>query len=753
MKRLLSLSLLVAASLACTFGGLVTRPAPTEATAPVATQTPISNLQSPTLTSVAPESTGYCGDGYCQAPETTGKCPADCPAQAQTPPALAATLPPPPSCSQPVCYYTAISLLTLQNRSLKDNVLKLFSAAAAPQRNRLYVAGIMTSHIGILDGATEQWIGAVDSDIIGNSLKYLYLDPAANYLYVVDATNEQLRRIDLNTGGIVGPVSIPNLGPAHFAAVDTKRTRLYIASSGSPSFRAFDGHTLSEPYTNNEMGKNTGPMIYDAEADTLYILDSASQSEQRAIYYFDLDDGRIAGEIRYQAPPTARSRWLDFDPKNKRFFVGADRFVFVLDSTGAELNAFPLRDDDERQHMIYDPVSDRVVVLSIKRPTGGQIAGTGGILQAYDPGSGKLIAELTFGRKPHRMTLSLANGHIYIPNGDASVVWSIDTTTFADAASLRLGDSLEQIVVTGDGSTLFMNSRLGGGYLAAFNLNSGVLDTFESGAWPIPIRRNAAGDQLLILNAWDSALAVYAVLPEPTLLGTIPLGLPPGSTDRLPDLAVDSAHQIAYAAYPEFGQIAIADWKNMKALGLITVEGFTGGDTGGGPSQLQVAVNETADRLFAFWAREHRLTIYDTAGGYTKVRDVDLNSLNWRQISLSSDLLFFDSERDRLLVGPFELDGATGEPTGRMLAKGQIVFGLDPERNAYWAASLEGPENDQHAALIALDRDTLAVRHSEELATTTSLPPTFAINTVRDQIYVGYLPTAGLEIYVLGQLP
>ena len=721
--------------------------------------TPISPTDSTVDVTASPIPDSPCGDGICQGPENSDLCPADCPAPEETtspdqnattaPDASFADLPAPGPCDAVVCRYASVTLLDMMDRSLEHNVLKLFSTAIDAVRNRIYVSGIMTTHIGVLDGASEAWIDTVYSGIIGNSLKYLYVDPVANYLYIVDTTNAELRRIALDSGERVGPVSLPFGIGGHNVAIDTTRTRFYLTTGDSPSFRAFDGHTLDVIYTNDEMGLGTGNMAYDEQDDLLYILDSAAEDAQRAIHVLDPNTGGLQGAIRYNAPPGVRARWLAHDPEQRQFVVGSDRFVFFLDEDGNEVGAFPIRDAGQVQDVLYDPISNQVVVLSLDRPAEGQVSGVGGIYQVYDPDSGQLTSEVTFGRKPHRMELNPANQHIYIANGDASAVWSIDTHTFDDALPLHLGDSLEQIVVSGDGRTLVLSSRLGGSYMATLDLDTGAFDSFESGTWPLPLRRDADGQQLFVLNAWDSTLSVHEFDAQHTSIGLAELGPPAGSTDRLPDLAIDGTRQRAYAAYPEFGQIAVVDLETLQTLSPITLTGFETGDIGGSPGQLQVAVNVAAGRLFAFWARAQLLSVFNVTAAPLEIDELDLSGLGWsRSINVGADFLFFDAGTGRLFVGPFELDGVTGAPTGRSLAGGTVIFGLNEADNLYWAYEVR----DRKVTLFALDRDSLSVVDSTSLDTTATLTPTFGYNAVRDEIYVGYLNTATLELYTTGTL-
>ena len=67
------------------------------------------------------------------------------------PDASFADLPAPGPCDAVVCRYASLTLLDMMDRSLEHNVLKLFSTAIDAVRNRVYVSGIMTTHIGVLD--------------------------------------------------------------------------------------------------------------------------------------------------------------------------------------------------------------------------------------------------------------------------------------------------------------------------------------------------------------------------------------------------------------------------------------------------------------------------------------------------------------------------------------------------------------------------------------------------------------------------
>jgi DNA-binding beta-propeller fold protein YncE len=284
-------------------------------------------------------------------------------------------LPPTPVCRELACWWTTINIARLQGHAPDKNVLKLFSAVADPQRNRVYVAAILTRDIGILDAATERWIGTVDSGIDGYAYRYLYLDPTANYLYVVDEMQHQLRRIDLNTNTIAGPVSLPEHVGA--VAVDAGRTWLYMTSQEAPGFRAFDGKTLKSVFALDDIGPGAGVIALDPQADVVYVLNMTPKVGGE-IVRIDPKGGKVTGKIAYDLPAGQRGRWLTYDATRRRFIVATERTVLVLDAQGKKTAAFPLSRELDVSSFAYDPARERLAVLSVERPDDGRVGGPGG---------------------------------------------------------------------------------------------------------------------------------------------------------------------------------------------------------------------------------------------------------------------------------------------------------------------------------------------------------------------------------------
>ena len=446
-------------------------------------------------------------------------------------------------------------------RPLEHNVLKLFRAAVDPIRHRVYVSGILTPHIGIWDATSQDWVGTLDTRLANTkALKYLALDPVAQRLYVRDATHNRLLALDIASDTVLASVDIPQA--VGTLVPDTTRGLLYMLTGEAPNFRALDGATLEPVYTTQEMGSGMTQAVHDEAADALYLLEGATRGQGR-IYRFDLAQRTAEEVVTFTLPANQRAGALRWDAAGQRFIVGASGRVLVLDAQGNEQAAIAFPRELEYRAMTYDPVGEQIVVLFQRRAPrndpNAPLNGLGGRLAFYAPDDGRKLGALEFGRNLRSVEVDTASGDLYLPNGDASTLWHIPPDR-SEAIPLRLGDSLEQLVPLLGGDLIAMNSRLGGSYLITYDVEADMLETFTAGTWPIPMRANGNGDHLLVLNAWDSTLSVFGFTPERALLNTIPLGLPMGSSDRLPDLAVDSTRGLAYAAYPEFGKIAVVDW-------------------------------------------------------------------------------------------------------------------------------------------------------------------------------------------------
>ena len=632
---------------------------------------------------------------------------------------------------------TRLDLLRLLSRTLDRNVLKLFRVVADPTRNRIYVAGILTSHIAVLDGDSHDIIRTIDSGIFENSYKYLALDPAANRLYIRDGLNNRLSAIDLDTDTVIGPVPLPD-GSIGDVAADPARGLVYITTTTAPGFRAFDGRTLESVFTISDMGAALPSIVLDAEEDMLYLLNGTAGVGE--VFKMKLSDRTIT-TLSFPVSAVAGPGLLAYSRADRRFFVAAAGGITVLSSDGRTERTLSLPSYD-LQDMTFNERDGRLLALFIERPGIDEIAGTGGRLWSWD---GRSWAEMTtFGNKPHSLAVNAATGRFYCPAGDDSKVW-FGLARGRSMTALRIGDSVEQLVPSA-GGPVYIASRLGGSHVVAYDPETRTATSFTAGTWPMCIAVGSASHELLVLNAWDSTISCFE-LPSRRLVRTVAIGLPAGTTDRLPDFAVDFARGRAYAAYPEFGKIAVVDWRSAKAFDPLTITDFVGGDIGGGPNQMQVALSETAGRLLVFSPALRRLDTYDLSGATpSRISRIETSS----RVSDDGDrlawkILFIDAARDRAFVGGQVHDVRTGSAIGSPLARGLRVFGSDDSRDAYWAASVD----DGLISVHTFDRTSLARLDSMTLGAADYLGPDFALDTERDRLYMTHLAAAQFDEYEL----
>lgn len=628
-----------------------------------------------------------------------------------------------------------IDLLRALGRGLDRNVLKLFSAVADASRNRLYVSGIMSQYTAVLDGDTHAHIRTVDTGIAGSAIKYLALDEVANRLYIRDTSNGQLLALDLNTGGRIGPVPLP--GVAGDMAVDSNRGLLFLPAQDGVGLRALDGASFATVFTNTTFSTSVAALAPDPADDVLYGLESTRGVGR--IYRMNLADQSVA-TISFGLNASATARAFRWSSSERRFYVAAPGLgVLVVSQTGQVERSLPWP-SGEFSDMSLDSRRGRLFMNFLEAPADGEAAGTGSHLWTYDGRDWREAA--AFGKKPYGVVVNQATGRFYAAAGDESVVWWGEATA-ASAGAIRIGDSVEG-VVTGANGTVYVNSRLGGSHLVAVDPGTQAASSFVAGTWPVAMCVDGAGTTMVVINAWDSTLSVFE-LPSRRLVATIAVGLASGTTDRLPDLAVDFSRGRAFVSFPEFAKCAVVDFHNGRALQPFDLAGVTGGDTGGGPNQVELAVSEGAGRLLVYCGSLRRLTAYDITAEIPRMIAETQTPPPSGSERHAWKILFVDAARDRAFVGPDVFDVRTGRSIGTRVGTGQKVFASDDVRDVYWAATVE----NETIAVHTIDRSSLSVLDTEVLGPADYYAPALAVDAVRGRLYVSHLTAATVDQYSL----
>ncbi|QQR74481.1 MAG: hypothetical protein IPJ17_02485 [Holophagales bacterium] len=656
---------------------------------------------------------------------------------------LSAWSPPTHACDAPLCSAGSVVVRDRLGQTPEENVLKLYGAAVDPLRHRLYVAGILTPDLAILDTTTRRWIGNVAT---GESaefrLKSLFADPERHALWVVDTSVDQVRRIDLGSGTVVGPVAFSGLG---LGVVDRARGRLVLSSAQSPGVQAFDPATLAVAWSSSAYGPGTGPIVYDAGADELLVLDGASTAATRAIHRLRAADGAPLGDLLYTAVAGRRAAGLARDESSGRLFVATPGELLILEANGSRRALVPLPPGYELEGIALDEERGQLAVLTSALPASGEVASAAGRLFFFDAATGAPRGEVAVGRKPHRVVFDPDADAYYLPNADAGTVWRVDAATPGPAEALRLGDSLEGIALAGE--RLVLDSRLGGSYLTLYDPATGSATPFTSGTWPYPALTDRAGSRLFVLDFWDGTLSLFNLgTGSPQRTATIPTGLPRGTTDRLPDLVVDEARQRAFAAFPEHARIAVVDLAAGSAGTPLEVPGGQAGDTGGGPAQIELALDAARGVLYAFVRSAARLTAWSLDGTPHTLASATIPNLDLEAFERGADRrhLFVDEGRSVLWVGPHEIDASSLQPTGRRLPHGAQVLAVTADGAWTWSFGTEGSGASERTHAFRLDRSSLALEADVPLATRGTLAAVPVYDVAHDRLWVADQTTTTL---------
>lgn len=670
-----------------------------------------------------------------------------------------------PLCTN-VCFVRKISLLDIAGRSLSTNVLKLFKAAVDPASNRLFVSGIMTKAIGVLDTESQTWDSTWNT--MDTGWKYLWVDATNRFLYNANATSGEVRTFDLDTRALRADTNrlfgLPTRGLAgsfNQPAIDTKRGRFILGSSDPPYLLAYDGASLCHDsvFTNGlTVTAKIGKPLYDPAEDVIYAFEVESVSTNRNIYRIHPLTGATAATLSITAPGGQRIHSVARNVRDRRFHLltqqsgnPTNQTLIVVNNGGVVLNtnAFPVA--REVQDMVFDPVQKKLVFLTWEHPTGAQSA-KDSYLDVIDPVTMSHVSSTQYGRKASALTYDSSHNRVYSPNGDASMLWSFDASR-TNAVGLRIGDSIDQVVPIHDTGTVFINSRLGGSYLLESRVTRYEHETFTSGTWPIPIRVDSSGERLYVLNAWDSVLSIYGLGPSHVLITNITLHPVPGTTDRIPDLAVDSSNHFAFVAYPEFAKLTVVDTTNHMVIQTETLPMISEGESPSGAGQLDIEVNETLNRLYVFNTLSTNLTVFTNGPPWAVAPPaVHLSSLDWTSTlhKVGTDLLFRDEANDRLFAGPFELNPVNGSYLGEIsIGDGLRLFAYDSVTDCYWALGVEDTGDGDSYFVVALDRASLAIQVQKYLPDSQGQAPRVGLDVGRRLLYVGHLASAELYIYAV----
>lgn len=648
-------------------------------------------------------------------------------------------------------YIQTISLRDALDRPWEQNVLKLFDAAADSMTNRVYVTGIMTRNMALVDAGTGEVIDVVDTGILDNAHKYLFECSDLRSLYLMDTTNGELMRFDMDTNERVADgmeiVEMQNV------AIDSSTSRLYRTRQEAPVMTVHDAMTLDELGVDcpacEAMTEGAGPITF-APDGMMYVLNVLTPDSNAIIYQIDQSDLSLVAELSFRVPGAKRVNGFVRRPDGSFIILTASN-LYLFAPGGLELARHELPFGYNLEKFAYDPDFDDLYVLMLNPPVDGETTGIGDHLFRFKGEDLTETGVLEFGLKAHRMQLNRNNHKLYLANGDASMLWVVTPEPFS-VDGIRIGDSIEGMAGGVNNSPLYVNSRLGGSDLYGLNPDTGELETFKAGTWPVPIRTSSDGEFLYALNAWDSTISVFKTRPSTELVTTIDLGIPRGTTDLIPDMVIDNSTNKAYAAYPEYLTLVAADLKTGAVDATIDLSDFAEADVdAGGPGRLQLLVVNPTNRLFVYSSLNHRLGVFDIAGAPVEVGVVDLSRLNWSRMSNSPAVgwLFYDEINGRLFLGPYEISPLDGTEAGLLLPAVQKVTYYDESNDMYWGLGDSSDPVEPKDQISWIKQDVNRLVGGMNLRRAGTVAPDLFIDAARARLYVSYMINADIEVYSL----
>jgi DNA-binding beta-propeller fold protein YncE len=572
-----------------------------------------------------------------------------------------------------------------------DNHLKIFDVGVDETRNRVYVMGIMTAGIAVIDGETDTLIGSVDSgrSEANPGRTYLAVHPTTGVIYVANWHAQTLRMVDPDTGTVTGPVALP--GDPFDVVVDSAQNRVYVSMRTFGKVGVYDATSLAEVAVIDLGANRIGGLALDSAANRLYVVDSDAPdaANQSRLYVINTDTLTPLSPIPFDNPFGPPANFADVDPASGRTFVTTSDHLFILAPDGSIQRLVGLPADSKAP--IYWSDTGKVYVVS--RDGISPIESTVSVIDAATGHLDQTVALGTGGAQ--HAALNRVTGKLYTAGMEYTDVVVFDTATNSVAGSVDIGNSVEDIVTAPSDGTAYFANRLGGSTVIAYRPDTGEWGEFEAGGWPVDLDVDEALNRLYVLSHYAGTVSAFDLSSDtlnPTLLAAVPLGLT-DHDDALSSMALDATHHRLITTHPEHDSIVVVDGDSLSVAATISdLPSFTYNPNGtAGPGHLQPAVDEGLNKLYVLVSRAERVDVFDGDAGYAYERTIDLSGYPWEwQADFDDNYIWVDSTRHRLYVGPLIIDTTTDAYAGQLPAgAGQVVVGVDEAANLLYTIGVE----------------------------------------------------------------
>ena len=289
----------------------------------------------------------------------------------------------------------------------QGNHLKLFDVALDENLNRIYVQGILTAGIAVIDGATDTLIGSLSSGGSDNDFNrpYLAVHPTNGMLYMAGYGNHILRRIDpaTNTVTAQGSLAADPVG----VIVDAATNRVFVSLQTTGEVAVYDATTLALLATVDLGADRIGGLALDSAAQRLYVVHSSAPTAATPLYVINTATLAQLPSLTVNNAGGAPFNFVDVDPASGRLFLTTSNRLFILNSSGVQL-ASTLLPADAKQPRFWT-ATGKVYVVSrdgispIRSSLSVLDASTGALEQQLDLQTGGA----------QRMVLNRTTGKLY----------------------------------------------------------------------------------------------------------------------------------------------------------------------------------------------------------------------------------------------------------------------------------------------------------------------------------------------------
>jgi DNA-binding beta-propeller fold protein YncE len=227
---------------------------------------------------------------------------------------------------------------------------------------------------------------------------------------------------------------------------------------------------------------------------------------------------------------------------------------------------------------------------------------------------GKQVDSILHGPAGLYFDIDRKTGKLYATNtGDSTIsVFDLNDNN-RKIKDIDIGTSVEEVLIDPETGNLYARNRLGGSTILVYG-PSGVAEITNENAvgekgiamWPTQMIRNSR--KLYVLSHYGGVIDVVDLRTH-EVTGRIPLELTyKPRSDAVSVMAMNRTTGMLFAAFPELGEVAIADAGNMKWVQTLEIQELNKNKTG--PARVSLAVDEPRNRLFVYLADEGILNVY-----------------------------------------------------------------------------------------------------------------------------------------------